>query len=110
MQWRDELTRRFPKLAKLGPDCYVVGGAIRDLLLGREPADVDVACIDPLPAAKKIRDRVIRLGDEEHLSTYRVVDNDHVYDFAELLDHDLDADLARRDFTVNAMAIALAED
>ncbi|HYK01459.1 MAG TPA: hypothetical protein VE974_06865 [Thermoanaerobaculia bacterium] len=110
MQWRDELTRRFPKLTKLGPDCYVVGGAIRDLLLGREPADVDVACLDPLAAAKKIRDRVIRLGDEEHLSAYRVVDRDHVYDFAELLDHDLDADLARRDFTVNAMAIALADD
>jgi hypothetical protein len=110
MQWRDELTRRFPKLAKLGPDCYVVGGAIRDLLLGREPADVDVACLEPLAAAKKIRDRVIRLGDEEHLSAYRVVDHDHVYDFAELLDHDLDADLARRDFTVNAMAIALADD
>ena len=110
MQWREELTRRFPKLAKLGPDCYVVGGAIRDLLLGREPADVDVACLDPLSEAKKVRDRVIRLGDEEHLSAYRVVDRDHVYDFAELLEHDLDADLARRDFTVNAMAIALAED
>jgi hypothetical protein len=110
MQWRDELTRRFPKLAKLGPDCYVVGGAIRDLLLGREPADVDVACLDPLAEAKKIRDRVIRLGDEEHLSAYRVVDHDHVYDFAELLDHDLDTDLARRDFTVNAMAVALADD
>jgi tRNA nucleotidyltransferase/poly(A) polymerase len=110
MQWRDELTRRFPKLARLGPDCYVVGGAIRDLLLGREPADVDVACLDPLSEAKKIRDRVIRLGDEEHLSAYRVADNDHVYDFAELLDHDLDTDLARRDFTVNAMAIVLADD
>lgn len=110
MQWRDELTRRFPKLAKLGPDCYVVGGAIRDLLLGRDPVDVDVACLDPLREAKKIRDRVIRLGDEEHLSAYRVVDHDHVYDFAELLDHDLDADLARRDFTVNAVAVALADD
>jgi hypothetical protein len=110
MQWRDELTRRFPKLARLDPDSYIVGGAIRDLLLGREPADVDVACLDPLAAAKKIRDRVIRLGDAEHLSAYRVVDNEHVYDFAELLDHDLDADLARRDFTVNAMAVALADD
>ena len=107
MQWREELTRRFPALATLDDDCHVVGGAIRDLLLDREPADADVACIDPLAAARSIRDRVIRLGDAEHLSAYRVVDGRHVYDFAELLDHDIDVDLARRDFAVNAMAVHL---
>lgn len=111
MQWREELTRRFPSLTKLGHSadniCYVVGGAIRDLLLGRDPADADVACNDPLAAARLIRDRVIRLGDAEHLSAYRVVDRGHVYDFAELLDHDIDVDLARRDFTMNAMAVHL---
>lgn len=110
MSWREELTWRFPKLTRIGSGSYVVGGAIRDLLLGREPADVDVATIDPLAAAKKIRDRVIRLGDQEHLSAYRVVDGEHVYDFAEILDHDIDADLARRDFTVNAMAVDLERD
>ena len=68
MQWREELTRRFPALKQLSSDCYVVGGAIRDLLLGRDPADADVACIDPLAAAKSVRNRVIRLGGEEHLS------------------------------------------
>jgi hypothetical protein len=108
MQWREELTRRFPALARLGEDAYVVGGAVRDLLLGRDPADADVACLDPLAAARSIRDKVIRLGDEEHLSAWRVVEGTHVYDFAELLDHDIDADLARRDFTMNAMAVHLA--
>jgi hypothetical protein len=110
MSWREELTRRFPALAKLGPGCYVVGGAIRDLLLGREPADADVACIDPLAAARSVHSRVIRLGTEDHLSAYRVVLPGHEYDFAELLDHDIDADLARRDFTVNAMAVDLQHD
>jgi tRNA nucleotidyltransferase/poly(A) polymerase len=109
MSWRDELVRRFPKLTRLGdPDTYVVGGAVRDLLLGREPLDVDIATIDPLAAAKTIRDRVIRLGDDEQLTAYRVVDGDLVYDFAELLEHDLLTDLARRDFTINAMAVDLA--
>lgn len=107
MSWRDELVRRFPALAQLPPRCYVVGGAIRDLLLGREPLDADVACDDPRAAANMIGGRVIRLGGEEHLRAYRVVLPDHVYDFAELLDHDIDKDLARRDFTVNAMAVDL---
>jgi hypothetical protein len=110
MQWRSELTRRFPALKKLGPKHYVVGGAIRDLLLGRDPADADVACDDPLAAAKTISHRVIRLGADGHLNAYRVVLGEHVYDFAELLDRDVHADLARRDFTVNAMAVDLAED
>jgi Poly A polymerase head domain/Probable RNA and SrmB- binding site of polymerase A len=105
--WRDELLRRFPALAHLPPRCYVVGGAIRDLLLGRDPADADVACDDPLAAAKMVSNRVIRLGADEHLRAYRVVLPEHVYDFAELLEHDIGPDLARRDFTVNAMAVDL---
>ncbi|HEV7237811.1 MAG TPA: hypothetical protein VGQ36_01115 [Thermoanaerobaculia bacterium] len=108
--WRTELTSRFPALASLPPGCYVVGGAIRDLLLGREPLDADIACNDPLAAARTVSDRVIRLGAEEHLRAYRVVLPEHVYDFAELLEHDIDKDLARRDFTVNAMAVDLAND
>ncbi len=107
MSWRDELTRRFPALAHLPPRCYVVGGAIRDLQMNRDPLDADIACDAPLAAAHTVSDRVIRLGGEEHLRAYRVVLPEHVYDFAELLDNDIDRDLARRDFTVNAMAVDL---
>src|SRR5689334_12402762 len=104
---REELLRRFPRLKELPPETYVVGGAIRDLLLGIDPEDVDIACDDPRACAQSISKRVIRLGTGEHLSAWRVVDGEHIYDFAETLDHDIDADLARRDFTVNAMAVAL---
>ncbi|MBK5258922.1 MAG: CCA tRNA nucleotidyltransferase, partial [Thermoanaerobaculia bacterium] len=107
MSWRDELVRRFPRLEVLPADAYVVGGAIRDLLLEREPADVDVACLDARACAERISSRVIRLGTEEHLSAWRVVDGDHIYDFADLLDGAIGPDLARRDFTVNAMAVKL---
>src|SRR5881275_2382860 len=108
MPLRDELLALFPALRKLPPDAYVVGGAVRDLLCGAQPADVDVACIDPLACARTLRRKVIRLGREEHISAYRVVDGKHVYDFAALLDGSIDADLGRRDFTINAMAIDLA--
>ena len=108
--WRETLTRLFPALEKLEESCYVVGGAVRDLILGKQPADVDVACNDPLAAARTLRSKVITLGNQEHLRAYRVVLGEHVYDFAEVLDHDIDADLARRDFTINAMAIDLGTD
>jgi hypothetical protein len=108
MSWPDELLRLFPRLRKLQPPFYVVGGAIRDLLAERTPADVDIACTDPRSAAEKIGSRVIRLGDQEHLSAFRVVSDGHVYDFAQLLDDDISADLTRRDFTVNAMAVDFA--
>jgi tRNA nucleotidyltransferase/poly(A) polymerase len=104
---RDDLLRLFPRLRDLPGHAYVVGGAVRDLILGAAPADVDVACVDPLACARALRRKVIRLGREEHLSAYRVVDGPHVYDFAALLDGSIDADLARRDFTVNAMAVDL---
>jgi tRNA nucleotidyltransferase/poly(A) polymerase len=108
MTLRDDLLRLFPRLRDLPMHAYVVGGAVRDLTLGTAPADVDVACLDPLACARALRRKVIRLGREEHLSAYRVVDGPHVYDFAALLDGSIDADLARRDFTINAMAIDLA--
>jgi hypothetical protein len=110
MSWRNELTLRFPALAQLGEHCYVVGGAIRDLLLGVEPADADVACRDALAAARRFGGRLVRLGDGEQLSAYRVILPEHVYDFAELLGGELGTDLARRDFTTNAMAVDLARD
>ena len=107
MSLRDSLVRRFPALERMPHGTFVVGGAIRDLLRGTNPADVDLACGDPLACARLLSDRVIRLGTGEHLSAWRVVDGGHVYDFAAILDGDIALDLARRDFTINAMAVDL---
>jgi tRNA nucleotidyltransferase/poly(A) polymerase len=108
MSWHDDLLKRFPALAILPPGAFVVGGAIRDLHLGLDPADADVTSPDALACARSLGRKVITLGTHEHLSAYRVVDGQHVYDFAPLLDNDIDRDLARRDFTMNAMAVELA--
>lgn len=86
----------------------MVGGAIRDLHLGLDPADADVASPDALVCAQSLGRKVITLGTMEHLSAFRVIDGPHVYDFAPLLDNNIDRDLARRDFTINAMAVDLA--
>jgi putative nucleotidyltransferase with HDIG domain len=88
---------------------WIVGGALRDELLGREVTDVDIAVEgDPEVAArqlaKELRGPVFRLS--EAFGAWRVVDrrSGHVYDFAPLQGATIEEDLRRRDFTVNAMA------
>ena len=99
MWLRDELLRRFPALTLLPPHSTAVGGAIRDILIGRKPADVDVECDDPEGCARLLG-KAIPLGRGD-LRVYRVVRGDSIYDFSGR------TDLRRRDFTINAIALDL---
>jgi tRNA nucleotidyltransferase/poly(A) polymerase len=95
---------------------YLVGGYVRNLLLGRETRDLDVAVAgDAVAMARELADRLggaFVLLDEER-RTARVVLHDRegrsYVDFATLRDGSLERDLAARDFTINAMAIDVAE-
>jgi poly(A) polymerase len=89
---------------------WLVGGAVRDVLLGREVHDWDVAVErDAIPLARATADRLN--ADvyvlEADLDMARVLVDDTMIDFARLRDANLALDLAGRDFTINAMAIDL---
>ena len=89
---------------------WLVGGAVRDVLLGREVHDWDVAVErDAILLARATADRLN--ADvyvlEAELDMARVLVDDTMIDFARLRDANLDLDLAGRDFTINAMAIDL---
>lgn len=89
-------------------EAWVVGGAVRDQLLGRPVLDVDVACTDPREAAyqfaKRFGGTVFPLS-ERHGAWRVVVDGvDETVDFTPVGDG-IDADLATRDFTFNAIAV-----
>jgi poly(A) polymerase len=88
---------------------WIVGGALRDELLGREVTDIDIAVErDPQQAARELaaelRGPVFQLS--EAFGAWRVVDRreGRVYDFAPLQGETIEEDLAQRDFSVNAMA------
>lgn len=116
-----ELGERF---RRAGHELYLVGGVVRDLLLGRDHRDLDFAT-DALPRETTgvlhgFADRLYlvgvkygtvgaRVGDRVlEITTFReeVYAEEHRKP-AVTFGKDLRTDLSRRDFTVNAMAIGL---
>jgi poly(A) polymerase len=96
-----------------GREAWIVGGAVRDRLLGRATTDLDLALPDdPQDAARALARATgatpFRLSGA--FGAWRVVGPGHSWhvDLVILRDGDIRADLAARDFTVNALAEPLA--
>ena len=91
-----------------GEEAWIVGGAVRDFLLGRPVLDVDVACREPRAAANRFAQRFggAPFPLSERHGAWRVVreGSAETVDFTPL-PSGIDADLATRDFTFNAMAV-----
>ena len=119
----DELASRF---AAAGHRLYLVGGSVRDALLGREQSDLDFTTDARPPAvlavlegwADAVWDTGIafgtvgarRRGVTVEITTFRAdaydrVSRNPVVAFGDTIDDDL----RRRDFTVNAMAVELTD-
>ncbi len=113
----------FPEYQKISRilsayDAYLVGGAVRDLLLGRPVRDLDFALPDKVRgAAKDVADQLggaYYVLDEER-DTARVILRSEsgfrsALDFTTFQGADLSADLGARDFTITAMALPLEGD
>lgn len=93
-------------------DVWLVGGTVRDLIMGRVVEDVDlVVAGDPEPAARlfarAIDGHVFPLSEE--FGAWRVIAPGRRWqaDVSPIRDGSIDADLAQRDFTINAIAVPL---
>jgi poly(A) polymerase len=99
--------------ALAGEPAWLVGGALRDRLLGRPTEDLDLALAgEARPAAKRLARATggapFRLSDA--FGAWRVVGPERAWqvDLVPLREGGLAADLAARDLTVNALAEPLA--
>ena len=116
-----EILRKLNKYGK----AYIVGGAIRDILLGLEPKDIDFTTNLPYETLKDLFSEYnpketgkafgvlrIRVNDTEYEIAKFREDNYEEKDGLKIIPHekkvnfvnDIKNDLSRRDFTINAMA------
>jgi putative nucleotidyltransferase with HDIG domain len=102
------------RTALAGTRAWLVGGAVRDGLLGRETADLDVVVDgDPAQAARAVARAARRAACfalSEDFGSWRVVAREGAWqlDVEPLRGGTIEADLALRDFTVNAIAQPIA--
>ncbi len=118
----EHVVRVLSRLEAAGFEAWCVGGAVRDALLGREPGDWDVttsarpeqvlSLFAPGALPTGLQHGTVTVKTEEggvEVTTFR---RDGAYSDSRRPDHvaftgSLDEDLARRDFTVNAVALDL---
>jgi poly(A) polymerase len=120
----DPILLRIAALAgERGLDTYVVGGYVRDALMGRSRTDIDITVVgDPLAFARDVaavfRSKTV---EYERFRTAMVPIGDHQVEFVGtrmeryepgsrnpiVSEGTLEDDLRRRDFTVNALAASL---
>jgi hypothetical protein len=99
------------RAAVAADEAYVVGGAVRDELLGRPVVDVDIACREPEAAARAYRRAAggaVFLLSGRHGAWRVALPDRRTVDFT-LLRGTIEEDLAGRDFTINAIARPVAE-
>jgi tRNA nucleotidyltransferase (CCA-adding enzyme) len=120
------LDAAYPELAAVrevaGAPVFLVGGAVRDLLLGRGRADIDLVVEgDAAELAARLGAEVV---SHDRFATAKVKLDGHEVDIAaaraetypypgslpEIAPARLVDDLERRDFTINAMAVPLQGD
>ena len=125
MQLPDDVNFIIERMSAHGYHAHVVGGSVRDSLIGRELGDFDITT-DALPEQTKavfsdhktvdtgIKHGTVTLvlgGVPYEITTYRIDGDykDNRHPEAVTFTANLTEDLARRDFTVNAMAYSVKD-
>jgi len=91
---------------------YIVGGSIRDIILGRIPTDFDIAVLlfpeqYASDLASCVNGHVVKIGKQNQM-IYKVVSENSTFDISSIEGKTIEDDLVKRDFTVNAIGYDLS--
>lgn len=119
----DDARQIMERLESAGYEAYLVGGCVRDMLIGRTPSDYDITTnAEPDQTEAVFSDQhtlgigkkhgtigVVMPGGVYEVTTYRIDGEytDHRRPDSVTFTRSLIEDLKRRDFTINAMAMDL---
>lgn len=116
MSLRSIATQIIDRLQRAGFESYWVGGCVRDVLLGREPGDYDIATAARPEEIETLFPRTIPVGKQ--FGVMLVIENEHSFEVAtfraeaeyedgrhpaQVTFANAQADALRRDFTVNGL-------
>ena len=130
VEWKSELPEALRevcnRIATAGGGVWLVGGSVREALLGNPWKDLDLATTLNPDDVLEIFPRALPTGTQFGTVTVRLVDSDMQFEVTTLRSEgsygdgrrpdevafgdSLEEDLSRRDFTINAMALDLARD
>jgi len=99
-------------LAEREVESYLVGGFVRDVVLGRETSDIDIAVAQDAPEiasriAGELGGKDVLLDEVNRVARVIMDDGEWQVDLATFTGG-IEQDLARRDFTIDAMAVDLS--
>ena len=99
-----EIKEVLERISNTSYHAYIVGGAVRDRLIGRPNDDYDLCTDMPLEEVKKLFPGFTIMKENDHRNTGIIRINGLEIEISSIRGNSLKEDLSKRDFTMNAIA------
>ena len=101
----DEIRKIMKLVESNGYEIYLVGGFVRDSIIGKENKDYDLCTNMPFEKLKEIVPEMVIMKENDHRNTCVLRRNGEDIEISMFRGNDLVSDLICRDFTINSIAL-----